>query len=366
MRVERFVVHTVHLPLREPFETSVEREVDRTFLVVEAHADGLVGYGEVAVSATAFYYPESVPTAREALRAHLAPRLLGVELADAADAAARLAPVRGWNLSKAGLEGALLDLSARAAGEPLWRHLGGQRPRVACGTSIGKQPDLDALLARVDAAVADGARRVKVKVGPGEALGPLAAVRARHPSLCLAADANEAFTPATEGELRALERLDLQMLEQPFGARRFGDSARLARRLRTPLCLDDGVEGADDLELARELGALGALNVKAPRMGGWLAARDAAAWCAERAIPAFCGGLLDSGIGKSFHLALATCRGLCWPADATPSRHRFERDLVDPPIEMADGVWTAPEGPGIGVEVDRERFDPASALVLSA
>ena len=350
-------LHPVTLPLREPFETALEREVDRPLLVVEARAGELRGYGEVAATNTPYYYAETLDTARLILRDFLVPRVLAEPLRRPEDARRRLAPVRGWPLAKAGLEAALLDLWARRLELPLWRFLGGTRPEVPCGTSIGLRAGAEELLERVARAVSAGSRRVKLKIAPGWDVELLAAVRARFPALALAVDGNEGYGEEHVDHLAGLGRFGLAMVEQPFGATQLDLHARLARRLAAPVALDDSIGDLEEARHARRIGALGVLNVKAPRMGGAIAGRGAAAWAQGAGVPAFCGGLLDSGIGKSHALALATCAGFSLPADATPSAHHFEHDLVDPPVTMENGRWRPDPRPGIGVAVDRGRLE---------
>lgn len=365
LQVECVRVHAVTLPLREPFETSIEREIDRPLLVVEACADGISGFGEVSVSNNPYYYPDTSPTARLVLRDFLAPLVLAEPLCHPEEIARALTRVRGWNLAKAGVEAAVLDLWAKRDGVPLWQFLGGEERPVECGTSIGMRPTVAETVARVTEAVAARTRRVKLKIGPAHDVDLLLAVRAEHPELVLAADANEGYGGPADLDTSALDEVGLQFLEQPFGADALLRTAEIARRMRTPICLDDGIDSTERLDLAMELGAVGALNVKAPRMGSWWGSARLGAWLLERGVPAFCGGLLDTGIGKTFALSTATCPGFVWAADATPSAHHFERDLVDPPVTMSDGLWRPSEAPGIGVEIDLEKVRSDATLEIA-
>jgi len=189
-------------------------------------------------------------------------------------------------------------------------------------------------------------------------------VRAALPEVALAADGNEGYAREHLAQLVALDEFGLGFLEQPFGADEWELATELARAASTPHCMDDSLHGMGEVRHAHHLGALGVLNVKAPRMGGALAGRAAAAWAAERGVPAFCGGLLDTGVGKLHALALSTCQGFCLPADATPSAHRFVQDLVEPPVEMVAGMWRASKAPGIGAEVDVERLRSDASVRL--
>jgi len=356
MRLESIRVHSITLPLRAPFVTSVESEVDRPVLIVEVESDRLHGYGEVAISDNPWFFPETRSTALVMMRDFLAPMALGANFERPDDVPTIFDRVRGWTFAKAGLEGAILDLLAKRAAMPLYRFIGGERDRVPCGTSIGMEETVDAMMSRVDAAVEAGSSRVKIKITPGRDVEILETIRDRHPDIPLMADANEAYGRKDVDLLATFDRFGLLMLEQPFPDKRLDLHADLAHRMDTPICLDDAIHDLETARLAHSIGALGILNIKAPRMGGWIRGREAATWCADTDIPAFVGGLVDTGIGKSFNLALATCRGLELPADATPSSHHFTHDLVDPPINMVDGYWTAPDKPGIGVDVDRERL----------
>ncbi len=354
--IERFVLRAVDLPLRAPFTTARDVERSHAAVVVEAHAEGLRGYGEAPVGRTPSYVAETVDTALLCMRQHLAPPLLAQPIADATEVAARFAGVRGWPAAKAALEAAVLDLLARRAGAPLAQFLGGVRREVPCGTALGLEEKTRTLLRRVEAAVQSGAKRVKLKIAPGRDADVLEAVRERFPGVVLSVDGNEGYGAEHVEQVSQLHRFKLVMVEQPFADTRLDLHAQLAARMRAPVCLDDSIRHLDEAVLAYRLGALGVLNVKAPRMGGLLAGRAAAAWAASVGIPSFVGGMLETGIGKLHNLALATCEGFTLPSDATPSDHHFERDLVHPRVTMEDGLWRAPTAPGIGAEVDVERL----------
>jgi O-succinylbenzoate synthase len=258
---------------------------------------------------------------------------------------------------------AVWELWARREGVPLYRLLGGRGGEVAAGVSVGLQDDTAALLEKVATEVAAGYRRVKVKIKPGRDVAPVKAIRSRFPKLPLMVDANSAYTLADAKRLLALDAFSLMMIEQPLGWDDVVDHASLQRRLRTPICLDESVRSGDDARRALELGACRIVNVKVGRVGGFAGAIAVHDACRARGAPVWCGGMLESGIGRLANVHLQTLPGFSLPGDTSASARYFEEDLVDPPVAVsADGMIAVPEGPGIGHAVVWPRVDGATVF----
>lgn len=352
MKIERIELRHVRIPYVTPFEASFGRETAKDCILVRAWADGIAGWGESPVSSAPFYMEETVESAWPILTGFLAPAVLGRTFEDPAMLAAWMRPVRRNNLAKSGIEAAAWDLIAQARGEPLARALGGTRSKVAVGMSVGLEPTVDAILDRIAVWLGDGYQRIKVKIKPGLDVTLVAAVRKRFGAIALQADANAAYTLEDAPALAALDGHGLVMLEQPLDFDDLVDHAALARLLRTPICLDESINSAADARRAAELGACRIVNIKAARMGGLSEAVRCHAVCRERGMPVWCGGMLETGIGRSANIALASLPGFTLPADLGASRRYFHQDLIEPEVTVhPDGTVDVPASPGLGVHV---------------
>jgi O-succinylbenzoate synthase len=364
VRLEQVEVRSLALPLRSAFETSFGRTTEKQFLLVSVSADGVTGYAECVADAEPFFLPETNATALHLLRDFLVPMAFALDVAHPSEIAPAFARVRGHEMAKAALEMAVWELWARRESAPLYRVLGGRGGRIAAGVSIGLQRDDAALVDRVATEVAAGYRRVKVKIKPGRDTGLLAAVRERFPDVPLMADANSAYTLADADHLARLDRFSLTMIEQPLAWDDIVDHAVLARRLATPVCLDESIRSAADARRAIEIGACRVVNVKVGRVGGFAGARAVHDACLERGVPVWCGGMLESGVGRLANVHLQTLPGFTLPGDTAASARYFDEDLVDPPVEVArDGTIAVPEGPGIGHAIVWPRVERATRFV---
>ena len=361
MKLERIEVRRLRLPLRTPFETSFGRTTEKDFLLVSAAADGVTGYAECVADADPFYLPETNATVLHVLRDFLAPLAFALEIGHPRELLPAFARVRGHEMAKAALEMAVFELWARRAGEPLWRTLGGRAGEIQSGVSVGLQKD-DALLADVVAReAAAGYRRVKIKIKPGRDIPLVEALRRRFPELPLMVDANSAYTLADAERLAGLDGFGLMMIEQPLGWDDIVDHASLAKRLKTPVCLDESIHGPDDARRALELGACRIVNSKVGRVGGFLGATQVHDVCRARGGPVWCGGMLESGIGRLANVHLQTLPGFVLPGDTSASARYFEEDLVDPPVVVsAQGTIRVPDGPGIGHAIVWPRVERAT------
>jgi O-succinylbenzoate synthase len=314
---------------------------------------GLTGYGESPVARLPGYSYETAETAYHVLRDVFAPRLVGLAVEGPADLPALFQGLKGHPMARAGLEAALWDLIARRDGKPLRDMYGGERDRIEVGVSIGIQSSPDALLERISAFLSEGYGRVKIKIEPGWDTAVAMEVRRAFPELRLWADANQAYARKDLDRMRAIDEAGLELLEQPLHEDDLPGHAEWARALQTPVCLDEGVKHAVQLENAIASRALGVLNVKPARVGGFLNAIALEKRCTEARVPVWCGGLLETGIGRLHNVALASRKGFTLPGDLSASNRYFERDLVDPPVRLnPDGTITVPDGPGLGHEVD--------------
>jgi len=363
LKLERIEVRRLRLPLRFPFETSFSRTEAKEFLLVSVSADGLTGYGECVADADPFYLPETNGTVLHVLRDFLAPLVFRHEFAHPRELGGVFARVRGHEMAKAALEMAVYELQARREGAPLWRVLGGRGGEVAAGVSVGLEKSDAAVLEKVETEVAAGYRRVKVKIKPGRDRPLLAALRERFPGLPLMVDANSAYTLADLPLLRELDAFDLMMVEQPLAWDDLVDHATLQKQLRTPVCLDESIRSPDDARRALDLGACRIVNIKVGRVGGFAAARAVHDTCLARGVPVWCGGMLESGIGRLANVHLQTLPGFTLPGDTAASARYFEEDLIDPPVVVSkEGTIAVPEGPGIGHAIVWPRVERATSF----
>jgi O-succinylbenzoate synthase len=355
--IGRAVLRLVPLRLRERFEISSGARQDRIIMLLALHADGHVGWGECVAAEDPSYSYETTETAWHVLTEFILPAVVGREVSSPGDVLAPAAWVRGHGMAKAAVEMAAWDLEAKRAGVSLAAALGGERRPVQVGVSVGIQPTDQALLEEVERFVEEGYRRIKIKIKPGRDVEMLRAVRERFTEVPLMADANSAYTLPDADRLAALDELDLMMIEQPLAYDDLRDHARLQQRLRTPVCLDESVKTPGDAALALELGACRIINVKPGRVGGFAGSRAIHDLCLKNRVPVWCGGMLESGVGRAHNVALATLPGFTLPGDISASARYWEQDLVNPEFVLQDGTLTLPDGPGIGVVPDLERIE---------
>jgi O-succinylbenzoate synthase len=353
LRIEKLQLHHIRLPLVHAFETSFAQETVRDILIVKAWGDGLVGYGESASMAEPFYNYETTETCWHIQRDFLIPWVLERDIDDAGELVKLFAPVRGHNMAKTGIEQAWWDLLARAEGRPLSHLLGGTKERVESGVSIGIQESVEHLLERISSFLEQGYRRIKIKIKPGWDIDVVERVRQLFPEVPLMLDANSAYTLADADLFKALDDYDLMMIEQPLGYDDIFDHAELQSQIKTPICLDESITTPEHARWAIELGACRIINIKPARVGGLYQARRIHDICQQHDMPVWCGGLLESGIGRAHNVAICSLPNFRLPADLSASSRYYARDIVVPPWELnADGTISVPTEPGIGVEVD--------------
>ena len=359
--VDRVDLRILRLPLVRFFETSFGRSHDRQFVLVTLHGEGLTAWGECVADAHPFYSAETTATAWLVLRDYLVPAVFGRRFEHPREVWAAVRRVRGHRMAKAALEMAAWEMHAKALGEPLWRVLGGTRPAIASGVSVGIQDSVPQLLDVIEGELAAGYRRIKIKIKPGWDVGAVEAVRQRFGDVPLMVDANAAYTLADGDHLAGLDRFGLMMIEQPLDYEDVRDHAALARRIATPICLDESVDSVGRAEEAIALGACRIVNIKPGRVGGFTQSVQLHDLCAAHAIPVWHGGMLESGIGRAQNVHLASLPNFSLPGDIAASRRYYRPDLVEPPIEVGpDGTIPVPHTPGTGVEVVEERVERAT------
>jgi o-succinylbenzoate synthase len=350
MRLTGVELRRVALPLVTPFRTSFGVERDRDVLLVRAVTTDAEGWGECVAAAEPRYSSEYADGAADVLRRFLVPAAAALGQLDPGALGPGLAFVKGHRMAKAALELAVLDAWLRARGEPLAAHLGATRDRVPAGVSVGIMGSVAELLDAVAGYLDQGYLRIKLKIEPGWDLGPVAAVRERFgDDLALQVDANAAYTLADADHLAGLDRFGLLLVEQPLAEDDLVGHVELARRLATPVCLDESITSAKAAVDAVALGACQIVNVKAGRVGGYLEARRLHDRCRERGVPLWCGGMLETGIGRAANVALAALPGFSLPGDTSASDRYYRQDLTAPFV-LSDGHLAVPTGPGIGVQ----------------
>lgn len=349
------------MPLVHFFETSFGRTTSRRILLVEVRCDGVVGWGECVAGEGPFYGPEWIDTAWSTMREFLAPALMGCNIQNAGKSAKLMARTRGHRMAKAALENALWDVEAKQQDLPLWKLLGGTQQEIACGVSLGIQDSPKQLLDKITQELAAGYQRIKIKVKPGWDIGILENVRKRWPDILLSCDANSAYTLQDSDHLRDFDDFHLLMIEQPLWNDDFYYHARLQRQLKTSICLDESIEHTRDAAAAIELGACRIINIKVGRVGGMTEARKIHDLCLTSQIPVWCGGMLESGIGRAHNVALSTLENFRLPGDVSASKRYWQEDIIDPEVEVSpQGTITAPLGPGIGYRVRDDLIEKLS------
>ncbi len=356
MKIESVELRRVHLDLVAPFETSFGVQTERDVLLVKAITDAGEGWGECVAGEEPTYSSEYVDGAQHVLIHHLVPRLRNNRDIAAADIASLLRPVHGHQMAKAAIEMALLDAELRARGESFGQFFGATRKEIDCGVSVGIHPTIGELLATVDAYLEQGYRRIKLKIKPGWDVEPVRAVREKFGDVPLQVDANTAYSLADAPLLAALDPFDLLLIEQPLPEEQVLAHANLAKLVKTPICLDESITSLQTASDAIELGACRIINIKPGRVGGYLEARAIHDLCAERGVPVWMGGMLETGVGRAANVAMAAMPNFTLPGDTSASDRYYHRDITEPFV-LHDGRLSVPTGPGLGVNLDLEYLD---------
>lgn len=364
MLIARIELREIRMSLLRPFQTSFGTTQDRRIVLAMVSDGTLQGCGEVTAGEGPFYCHETVDTAWYILSEFIVPRIVEKSRASVhitpAGFAQLVEDIRGHNMAKGGLEAALWDLEARRGNQPLWKNLGGSRREIDCGVSIGIQPTIDLLLQAIQKEVDAGYRRIKIKIQPGWDVDVVRTVRGAFPKILLMCDANSAYTLADIDLFRQMDGFDVMMFEQPLHHEDMIDHAELQRHIQTPICLDESIHSADDARKAISIGACRIINIKLGRVGGHREARAVHNVCRDRGIPVWCGGMLESGIGRAHNVALSSLENFSLPGDVSASKRYWQEDIIDPPVEVTpEGRIAQSMEPGIGYRVKEsalERF----------
>jgi O-succinylbenzoate synthase len=358
MKIEAITIREIRMPLVHFFETSFGRTTERRILLLTVHTDGPEGWGECVAGEDPFYSEESIDTAWYALEKYLAHAFLGQAIQRGSEAPALMARVRGHRMAKGALENALWDAEAQARQKPLWKLLGGSQQEVPCGVSIGIQNSHEQLLEKIETELAAGYRRIKVKCKPGWDVEVFGKIRDRWPEILLSCDANSAYTLHQTDHLKKFDRFNLLMIEQPLWHDDFYFHAQLQQQLKTSICLDEAIHSARDAQAAIELGSCRIINIKVGRVGGFSEAIAVHNVAEKNSIPVWCGGMLETGIGRSHNIALSTLKNFTLPGDVSASKRYWKEDIIEPAVEVSpDGFITVPKTPGRGFQIKTDLID---------
>lgn len=364
MIISSIELREIRLPLIHFFETSFGRTTERRILLVRVtDTDGDEGWGECTAGEGPFYCEEWTETAWTTIETFLARMVVGRELQTAAEANKLMRAVRGNRMAKAAIETACWDLEAKKLDVPLWKQLGGTRGEISCGVSIGIQSTPDDLMAKIEKELAAGYQRIKIKIKPGWDAAIVKQVRNRWPDILLMADANSAYTLEDVKLFKELDQYGLMMIEQPLAHDDIVDHAKLQQQIQTPICLDESIRTLEDARHAIGLRACRIINVKLGRVGGHHNAKSISELCRENEVPVWCGGMLESGIGRAHNIAMSTLEGFTLPGDVSASKRYWQQDIINPPVEVSPaGTITASDRPGIGFELNMDRIEDLTVL----
>ena len=357
--ISRIQLREIELPLKAPFETSFGVTTRRRILIVRVFdKSGASGYGECTAMEGPFYNHETIDTAWLIISKYISPMLSSARLSAAHAVRRALTPIQGNCMAVGAVETAIWDLEAKLLGKPLWRHLGGVQDEISCGVSIGLQKSPELLLEKVGQEVESGYQRIKIKIKPGQDIDLVKTVRREFPDIALSVDANAAYSLERDSAvMQELDNYDLLMIEQPLAAGDLLDHAKLQRRLKTPICLDESITSLRDARQALELDACRIINIKLGRVGGHASARAIQEFAATRGIPVWCGGMLESGIGRAHNIAMSTLAGFTLPGDVSASERYWERDIIDPPVTVSpQGTIKVSSSSGIGYAVTEKEI----------
>lgn len=358
MKIEAVTLREIQMPLVHFFETSFSRLYHRRILLVTVHCEGVEGWGECVTGEDPYYSSEWVESSWPTIKHYLAPAVIGKTVSAGRDGAAFMAKVKGHRMAKAAIENALWDAEARQKKLPLWHLLGGRRREIQCGVSIGIQDSIEELLEQIQRELAAGYRRIKVKVKPGWDVNVLEKIRSRWPDILLSCDANSAYSLDEVEHLRKFDQFNLLMIEQPLWNDDIYFHARLQRELRTSLCLDESIGHARDATAAIDSGACRIINVKVGRVGGFSEAKKIHDVCLSNNIPVWCGGMLESGIGRAHNIALSTLENFRLPGDVSASKRYWKEDIIEPEVTVSSqGTIAVSDAPGTGYRLREDLIE---------
>ncbi|WP_047983634.1 o-succinylbenzoate synthase [Ornithinibacillus californiensis] len=358
MPLKKIILHRLMMRMIDPFATSFGTMQDKEFFIIEAlDTDGNRGFGESVSFPIPWYTEETVKSNKDIIEDFLIPILRDNEIEHPNEVFPLFGRLRGNNMAKAAIEGAIWDLYAKREGIPLATALGGEKTEIDVGISIGIQPTMDALLTKIDGFLSQGYKRIKLKIKPGHDVEMLREVRKAFPTTPIMADANSAYTLDDIAMLKQLDDLNLLMIEQPLQHNDIIDHAKLQKEIQTPICLDESIHSLYDAQKAIELGSCKIINIKVGRVGGLSESIKIHDYCKEHGIPVWCGGMLEAGVGRAHNVAITTLSNFVLPGDTAGSSRYWEKDIIKPEVVVEDGVIKVPTSPGIGYEIDEEALE---------
>jgi O-succinylbenzoate synthase len=358
MEIKHIILRHMKMELLQPFKTSLGTEYDKDFILVEVKSkEGISGWAESVAAIDPLYKEETVKTNWHIMEDFLIPLLLQKPVQHPDEVYDRFRHIRGNYMAKSALEGAIWDLYAKQQGISLAKVLGGTKEKIDVGISLGIQESVKDLLHLIEDSLVKGYKRIKVKIQPGWDVEVIREIRRHYPSIPLMADANSAYTLRDIDRLAQLDEFSLMMIEQPLSHDDIIDHAELQKKLTTPICLDESIHSAEDVRKAIQLGSCRVINIKIGRVGGLSEARRIHDLCRAQAIPVWCGGMLEAGVGRAHNIAITTLPGFLLPGDTAASSRYWREDIIDPEVTVENGVITVPTRPGIGYEPNRERIE---------
>jgi o-succinylbenzoate synthase len=358
MKIESIILREIHMRLKSPFETSFGITQDRRIILVEMLADGISGWGEVTTGETPGYNSETTDTAWHIISDFIGPSVLGKSISAANQFPSLVSHIRGHEMAKAGVEGALWDIEAQAKSLPLSRLIGGTLQEIACGVSLGIRETPRSLVKKVEEELASGYQRIKLKIKPGKDIDFIAEVHKNFPDIVLSVDGNSAYRIEDADYLKKLDPYELLMIEQPLNWDDIHAHAKLQTQIKTAICLDECITNARHAATAIEVGACRIINIKLGRVSGHTEAQKVHALCRTNFIPVWCGGMLESGVGRAHNIAMATLPGFTLPGDVSASKRYWEQDIIEPEVEVtSQGTIQVPQTPGLGYSIRRDMVE---------
>jgi O-succinylbenzoate synthase len=351
LKIDRIVLREIKMQLKEPFEISSGIVYDRRVILLTLFSDGLVGWSECVAGEDPGYSYETCETAWSILTQLILPRMIGKEVASTQEGMKETDWIKGHPMAKAAVEMALLDLEAKTQNKPLSSIIGGTKQKVEVGVSVGLQPNDEDLAKKVGTFIQKGYSRIKLKIKPGRDVRMVGNIRDLYPDTRIMVDANSAYTLQDMAVLKELDQFGLMMIEQPLAYDDYLDHSRLQQELQTPICLDESIRSVRDVKLAVELGSCRIVNIKPGRVGGIASSQAIHDFCLKENMPVWCGGMLESGVGRAHNVALASLPGFVLPGDISESQRYWAEDIVEPEFTIDNGHVQVPTGHGIGVAV---------------
>lgn len=365
MKIEKIELRHIKMDLGSPFITSSGTQYDEEHIIIRVDSEGLTGWGECVAQKTPFYTYETVDTAWYILQNYIIPSVLNKNISNIEETISSYKIVRGHRMAKAGLEAALWDIFAKSKNISLSKMFGGTKEKIDVGVSIGIQSSVPELIKKIETYLTEGYKRIKIKIAPGNDIQFVRAVRKEFPNILFQVDANSAYELKHTDLFKQMDDYNLLLIEQPLGYDDIYDHSKLQKEIKTPVCLDESIRSLDDTRAAIELDSCRVINIKSGRVGGFTESKLIHDYCASKNIPVWCGGMLESGIGRAGNAALASLQNFILPGDISASKRYYKEDIVEPEfIINKDGTMNVPAKPGIGVEVNMKMLDKVTVKKL--